>query len=86
MSPTETVLDLMHGMTTEEICDITRKHNYGTWRYQKAWNPIQMVDAQDSHIIDGNGKRYLDFSSQLMCVNLGHKNAAVIESIAAQAR
>ncbi|NYF79062.1 aspartate aminotransferase family protein [Granulicella arctica] len=86
MSPTETVPDLMHGMTTEEICDITRKHNYGTWRYQKAWKPIQMVDAQDSHIIDGNGKRYLDFSSQLMCMNLGHKNAAVIESIAAQAR
>ena len=24
------------------------------------------------------GKRYLDFSSQLMCVNLGHKNPAVI--------
>jgi taurine--2-oxoglutarate transaminase len=86
MSPTEALPDLMHGMTTEEIRDITRKHNYGTWRYQKDWNPIQMVDAQDSHIIDGNGKRYLDFSSQLMCMNLGHKNAAVIESIAAQAR
>jgi len=88
MSPTDTLATLpenMHGMTTEEICDLTRKHNYGTWRFQKAWNPIQIVDAQDCYIVDANGKRYLDFSSQLMCMNLGHKNPAVIEAIKQQA-
>ena len=81
MSPTDTLPELMHGMTAEEITALTRQHNYGTWRYQKAWNPMLMVDAEDCHIIDGNGKRYLDFSSQLMCVNLGHKNQAVIDAI-----
>ena len=86
MSTTETLPTLNHGMTVEEITELTRKHNYGTWRYQKAWNPMLIADAEDCHIIDGNGKRYLDFSSQLMCVNLGHKNPAVIESIAQQAR
>ena len=45
-----------------------------------------MADAEGCHFIDGNGKRYLDFSSQLMCVNLGHKNPAVIAAIAEQAR
>ena len=75
----------MHGMTAEEITALTKQHNYGTWRYQKAWNPMLMVDAEDCHIIDGNGKRYLDFSSQLMCVNLGHKNQAVIDAIKQQA-
>jgi len=86
MSTTETLPTNLHGMTPAEITELTRKHNYGTWRYQKAWNPMLIADAEDCHIIDGNGKRYLDFSSQLMCVNLGHKNPAVIESIAQQAR
>jgi taurine--2-oxoglutarate transaminase len=45
-----------------------------------------VVDAEGCYFIDAAGKRYLDFSSQLMCVNLGHKNARVIESIAEQAR
>jgi taurine--2-oxoglutarate transaminase len=86
MSSTETLPQNMHGMTSEEIVDLTRSLNYGTWRFQKNWNPVHIADAEDCYIIDGAGKRYLDFSSQLMCVNLGHKNPAVVESIAQQAR
>jgi taurine---2-oxoglutarate transaminase len=73
-------------LSSQEISELTRKLNYGTWRFQKGWSPLHIVDAEGCFFIDGNGKRYLDFSSQLMCVNLGHKNPAVIESIAAQAR
>jgi taurine--2-oxoglutarate transaminase len=73
-------------MTSEEIVQITRETNYGTWRFQKGWNPMHIVDAEGCYIVDGNGKRYLDFSSQLMCSNLGHKNQAVIDSIAKQAQ
>ena len=47
---------------------------------------MHIVDAEGCYFIDAAGKRYLDFSSQLMCVNLGHKNPRVIESIAEQAR
>ena len=72
-------------LTSQEVVDIVRNTNYGTWRYQKNWSPIHIVDAKDCTIIDGNGKEYLDFSAQLMCSNLGHKNAAVIASIAKQA-
>jgi taurine--2-oxoglutarate transaminase len=75
-----------HGMTTEEVVDITRRLNFGTWRFQNGWNPIHITGAEGCHIIDAAGKRYLDFSSQLMCVNLGHNNSAVIEAIARQAR
>ncbi len=74
------------GMTSEEVVRITRETNYGTWRFQKGWNPLHIVDAEGCFITDGNGKRYLDFSSQLMCMNLGHKNPAVIEAIQKQAR
>ena len=72
-------------MTTQEVVAITRETNFGTWRFQRTWNPLHIVDAKDCTIIDGAGKQYLDFSSQLMCSNLGHKNPAVIASIAAQA-
>ncbi len=72
-------------MTTEQIVEITSKHTYGTWRYQKGWKPLHIVDAEGCFFTDSSGKKYLDFSAQLMCVNLGHKNKAVIKAIADQA-
>ena len=75
----------MSTLTTQEVVAITKETNFGTWRYQRSWNPLHIVDAQDCTITDAAGKQYLDFSSQLMCSNLGHKNPAVIASIAAQA-
>jgi taurine--2-oxoglutarate transaminase len=79
-------LSKLNTLTSEEITAITRQTNYGTWRFQKGWKPLHIVDAEGCWFTDGAGKRYLDFSSQLMCVNLGHKNPRVIESIAEQAR
>ncbi len=73
-------------MTSQEVVDLTRQHNYGTWRFQKNWNPMHIADADGCYLVDGAGKRYLDFSSQLMCSNLGHKNQAVIDAIARQAQ
>lgn len=73
-------------LSSQEVSSLTRKLNYGTWRFQKGWNPLHVVDAEGCYFIDSAGKRYLDFSAQLMCVNLGHKNAAVIASIEEQAR
>jgi taurine--2-oxoglutarate transaminase len=75
----------MSELTSQEVVEITRATNYGTWRFQKNWNPLHLVDAKDCMIVDAAGKEYLDFSSQLMCSNLGHKNPAVIASIAKQA-
>ncbi len=80
--------DILTGpeLTAEQISKLTRETNYGTWRFQKTWKPLFVADAEGCWFTDGAGKRYLDFSSQLMCVNLGHKNPRVIESIAEQAR
>jgi len=72
-------------MTSEQIVEITSKHTYGTWRYQKGWKPLHIVDAEGCYFTDASGKKYLDFSAQLMCSNLGHKNKAVIKAIADQA-
>lgn len=77
---------MLTSLSSQEISSWTRKLNYGTWRFQKGWSPVHVVDAEGCFFIDGDGNRYLDFSSQLMCVNLGHKNPAVIAAIEAQAR
>src|SRR5580700_10869744 len=82
----DTVLSPEKTMTTQEVVEWTKKLNYGTWRYQKSWNPMHIVDAEGCYFTDANGKRYLDFSAQLMCSNLGHKNAAVIQAIVDQAQ
>jgi taurine---2-oxoglutarate transaminase len=73
-------------LTSAQVVESTKKLNFGTWRFQKSWNPLHVVDAEGCYFIDAAGKRYLDFSSQLMCVNLGHKNPAVIRAIEEQAR
>src|ERR1700733_4642991 len=80
--------DILTGpeLTAEQISSVTRQTNYGTWRFQKTWKPLYVADAEGCWFTDGAGKRYLDFSAQLMCVNLGHKNPRGVEAIAEQAR
>ena len=73
-------------MTSQEVIDITAKNTFGTWRFQKGWKPLHITDAEGCYFIDASGKKYLDLSSQLMCVTLGHRNPAVIKAIEEQAR
>jgi taurine--2-oxoglutarate transaminase len=77
---------VLNTLSSADVVASTKKLNYGTWRYQKTWSPLHIVDAEGCYFTDGAGKRYLDFSSQLMCVNIGHKNRAVIAAIEEQAR
>ncbi|MBF8248197.1 MAG: Adenosylmethionine-8-amino-7-oxononanoate aminotransferase [Bacteroidetes bacterium] len=73
-------------LSSQEVIEITARNTYGTWRFQKGWKPLHIVDAEGCYFTDAAGKKYLDFSSQLMCVQLGHKNQAVIKAIEEQAR
>ena len=73
-------------LSSQDVVELTRKYNYGTWRFQKGWTPMHIADAEGCYLITGDGRRLLDFSSQLMCSNLGHKNQAVIDSIGKQAQ
>ena len=61
-------------------------HTFGTWNWQKAWQaPMLIKDAEGVNFYDAQGKPYIDFSSMLVCSNLGHKNPAIIEAIREQA-
>jgi len=77
---------MTQALSSSQVKELTTHYTYGTWRRQKGWAPLHIVDAEDCHFVDADGRRYLDFSAQLMCVTLGHKNRAVVEAIADQAR
>ena len=69
-------------MGAAEDVKLITGHSYGTWRAQKDWcKPLYVAGAKGSYFYDDKNKRYLDFSSQLMCSNLGHGNEAVINAI-----
>lgn len=70
---------------SSQVRELTSKYTFGTWRFQKGWNPVHVADAEGCYFMDGEGKKYLDFSAQLMCVTLGHKNPAVVKAIQDQA-
>lgn len=72
-------------LSSAKVVDLTTQYTYGTWRKQQGWKPIHVVDAEGCYFFDSNGKKYLDFSAQLMCVTLGHKNRAVVDAIKEQA-
>lgn len=55
-----------------------------SWSKQTGLNPINAERAEGVYVYDRDGKRYLDFSSQLMNVNIGHGNQKVTEAVAAQ--
>ncbi len=72
-------------MTAEEIVQSNRKHTFFSWSVQSEVNPIPMDRAEGVYFWDVDGKRYIDFSAQLMNVNIGHQHPKVIAAIKAQA-
>ncbi|XDF45668.1 aspartate aminotransferase family protein [Saccharolobus solfataricus] len=63
---------------------IIRDHTFKTWSKQKGWDPIIVSSAKGVYFYDVEGKKYLDFSSQFVNVNLGYGNERVINSIKEQ--
>src|SRR5512136_1737336 len=72
-------------MSGHEMVKLTKQHSFFSWSAQGAVNPIPVVRAEGVYFWDADGKRYLDFNSQVVNVNLGHGNQKVIEAIQAQA-
>jgi taurine--2-oxoglutarate transaminase len=69
-----------------EILPLSLEHSFWTWSAQGSVSPIPVTRAEGVYFWDANDKRYLDFNSMLMCVNIGHGDRRVIEAIAEQAR
>ena len=72
-------------MTSDEIIALSRKHTIFEWSLQGAVDPIAVSRAKGVYFWTPDGKRYLDFNSQLMCVNIGHGDERVVRAIQQQA-
>jgi len=68
-----------------EIVDLNREYTFFSWEVQGTVKPIPVTRAEGVYFWDSDGKRYLDFNSQLMNVNVGHGHPKVIEAIKRQA-
>ena len=68
-----------------EVHDLDRTYVFHSWSAQAPLNPMGIAGAEGSYVWDYDGKRYLDFSSQLVNVNIGHQHPKVVAAIQAQA-
>jgi taurine--2-oxoglutarate transaminase len=62
-----------------------RAHVFHSWSAQALIDPMPIAGAQGSYFWDYAGKRYLDFSSQLVNVNIGHQHPRLVAAIQEQA-
>ncbi|MBX9401633.1 aspartate aminotransferase family protein [Lysobacter sp. BMK333-48F3] len=62
-----------------------RAHVIHSWSAQAGLDPVVVAGASGSHFWDESGRRWLDFSSQLVNVNLGHQHPKLVAAIQAQA-
>ena len=72
-------------MTSDEIIRLSKKHTLFEWSAQETFDPLPVAKAKGVYFWTPDGKRYLDFNSQLMCVNIGHADDRVVRAIAEQA-
>ena len=72
-------------MTGEEMIALSKKHTLFEWSAQSKVDPIPVARAKGIYFWTPEGKRFIDFNSQLMCVNIGHGDERVIRAIQEQA-
>ena len=70
---------------SQKIIELNRRHTFFSWSVQSTVAPLAVVEAKGCYFWDADGKRYLDFSSQLMNVNTGHQHPKVVAAIKEQA-
>ena len=58
---------------------------FHSWSAQNAINPLMVKDAKGVYVTDMDDNTYLDFSSQLVNINIGHQHPAVVAAIKEQA-
>jgi len=72
-------------LTGEQIVELCRRHTLFEWSAQAAVDPIPVERSKGIYFWTPEGKRFIDFNSQLMCVNIGHGDERVIKAIKDQA-
>jgi taurine--2-oxoglutarate transaminase len=72
-------------LSSDEIVELSRRYTLYEWTAQSNVDPIPVDHAKGVYFYSTDGKRYLDFNSQLMSVNAGHGDPRIVEAVKRQA-
>src|SRR6266513_345959 len=72
---------ISENMTGEQIVELCRRHTIFEWSAQSAVELIPVARSKGIYFWTPEGKRFIDFNSQLMCVNIGHGDERVIRAV-----
>lgn len=75
----------MFDLPDNEILPLSKEHVFWTWSAQAKVNPIAVKRAKGVYFWDVDDKKYLDFNSMTMCVNIGHGDERIIKAMQEQA-
>lgn len=64
---------------------LDRAHVFHSWSAQRNLDPLPVASASGSHFTDFDGNTYLDFSSQLVNINIGYQHPKLVAAIQEQA-
>lgn len=76
----------MFNLQSSDVLPLSLEHSFWTWSAQGKVSPIPVERAKGVYFWDTDGKRYLDFNSTTMCVNIGHSDERIVEAIVNQTR
>src|SRR5258706_12845870 len=69
----------------QQIVEDAKRYVLHSWSVQDAIDPIAVAGAEGRYFWDYDGKRYLDFASQLVNVSIGHQHPRLVAAIKEQA-
>lgn len=69
----------------KEVFDLDRKYVFHSWSAQAQISPLPVAAGKGSYFWDFEGKKYLDFSCQLVFTNIGFQHPKVVQAIKNQA-
>ncbi len=72
-------------LTADQIIELSRRYTLFDWVAQSSAKPLPVTGGKGVYFDTADGRRFLDFNSQLMCVNAGHGERRIIDAIATQA-
>lgn len=72
-------------LTSAEVSDADTSRVFHSWSAQGTLAPLALAGGRGTTVWDADGTHYLDFSSQLVNVNIGHQHPKVVAAIQAQA-
>ena len=72
-------------LTLTDSIQKNKDYTFVSWMAQGAWSPIIIERGEGVYVYDTEGRRYLDWASQLVNVNIGHSHPKVVRAIQEQA-